>query len=49
MSASPQLDRYFWNQGPNSNDIWEKEDYLKEINRWKDVRDTYSKKEKHVS
>lgn len=39
-----QFDRYFWNQGPNSNDIWEKEDYLKEINRWKDVRDTYLKR-----
>lgn len=34
-------DRWFWNEGPNSNGLVEKVEWLKDNDCWNEVRDTY--------
>lgn len=36
-------DRFFWNEVPRSNDVYEKAEELKECGWWQDVRKTYLK------
>lgn len=38
------LDRWYWNQSPNSKQLKQKARRLKEANLWDDVRETYQKK-----
>ncbi|MBR5637724.1 MAG: hypothetical protein IKW81_12420 [Pseudobutyrivibrio sp.] len=43
-TGNVNFDRYYWNQGPNTREVWEREDFLKDNNYWNEVRDTYLKK-----
>jgi len=39
-------DKYYWNDVPDSSELWEKESFLKENGYWNKVRETYLNKKK---
>ena len=41
MIHDKMMNRYYWNEVPNSEDVYDKMDKLKENGWWQDVRDTY--------
>lgn len=43
-TGNTSTDRWFWNEGPNSNGLRDKIDWLKSKNHWNEVRDAYLKK-----
>ena len=43
-TGNTYTDRWFWNEGPNSNGLRDKIDWLKDNNHWNEVRDAYLKK-----
>ena len=44
MIHDKMMNRYYWNEVPNSKDVYDKMDKLKENGWWLDVRDTYLEK-----
>lgn len=44
MIHNKHMNRYYWNEVPNSKAVYEKMDYLKEHGWWQNVRSTYLKK-----
>lgn len=44
MIHDKYLNRYYWNEVPNSNEVYEKMDKLKENGWWDDIRETYLNK-----
>lgn len=44
------MDQYYWNQAPDSTDLQEKADWLKENSLWEEVRETYlTKKNRYLT
>ena len=44
MIHDKYLNRYYWNEVPNSNEVYEKMEKLKESGWWDDIRETYLNK-----
>lgn len=44
MIHDKYLNRYYWNEVPNSNEVYEKMEKLKESGWWNDIRETYLNK-----
>lgn len=44
MIHDKYLNRYYWNEVPNSNEVYEKMEKLKENGWWDDIRETYLNK-----